>query len=340
MSKFDPSKIAKTEIHVHLEGSIEPETLLKLALKNRIELPVNNIESLREYFKFRDFPHFVDVYMLVCSCLRYSADFETITHEFGASMNRQGMKYAEVTFTPFMHVSNGLSFDDVMGGLSRGRARAAEDFGVKIAWVFDIPRHLPESSKATLDFAMAGKDDGVIAFGLGGDEANFPPQKFKAEFEQALAAGLHSVPHAGETAGPESVWDAITQLGAERIGHGVRSIEDPKLVDYLVENRIPLEINPTSNIRLGVYRNYQEHPLRTLFDAGVIVTINSDDPALFGTDLTREYKLLESEFGFTRQEIIDISINSVRVSFLPDVEKEELIQEISGVRDTQETKLS
>lgn len=330
MSKLDLNQIVKTEIHVHLEGSIEPETLQKLAIKNHVALPVDNIESLRQYFKFRDFAHFVDVYKLVCSCLCDPEDFETITYEFGSYMFRQRIKYAEVTFTPYLHVSKDLPFDILMDGLSHGRARAEEEFGVKIVWVFDIPRHFPESSWPTLEYALASKNRGVVAFGLGGDEANFPPELFVSAFEQAQEGGLHLVPHAGETRGPESIWSAIRKLGAERIGHGVRCIEDPVLVDYLVENRIPLEISPTSNIRLAVYNNYDEHPLRKLYDTGVLITINSDDPALFGTSLSQEYGILQSVFGFSNEEMLEVSLNSVHVSFLSEGEKEKLKKDIIG----------
>ena len=322
MESFYPAgKLKKVEIHVHLEGSIAPETLLRLAQKHRIDLPAQDIEGLRRYFQFRDFGHFIEVYRMVCGCLREPEDFETIAYEFGAFMARQSVLYAEATFTPYLHVKAGIDFDKMFASLSRGRERARRDFGVRLAWIFDIPRQYTAASWPTLEFALAGRDEGVVALGLGGDEANFPPELFVSVYERARARGLHVVAHAGETAGPQSIWSAIRKLGAERIGHGVRSIEDPELVRYLAELQIPIEVCPTSNLRLGVYPSYQAHPLLALYRAGVKVTINSDDPPLFNTDLGREYDLLGREFALSAEDITRIALNAVDACFLPDEEK-------------------
>ncbi len=319
----------KAELHVHLEGAILPATLLVLAKKNGMDLPATTENEVRRWFVYRDFPHFVEIYVAITRCLRDREDYERITYDFGAEMARQNIKYAEVTFSPSTHKWLGVSEDVYFAGLTRGRERAQADFGVEIAWVFDLVRASVESdAKAdyTVGVAIEGMRDGVVALGLGGMEEGFPPEPFAPWFERARAAGLHSTPHAGEIAGPASVWGAIRALGAERIGHGVRSSEDPALVAYLAEHGITAEVCPTSNIRLGVYPGLAEHPLRRLRDAGVSVTINSDDPPLFNTTLTDEVLLLHTAFGYDIEDIDAILLNGVRASFLPTDRKTALEQ--------------
>jgi aminodeoxyfutalosine deaminase len=320
----------KAELHVHLEGSILPATLLELARRNRVELPAQTVEGLREWFVFRDFAHFVEIYLAITTCLKTAEDYELITYEFGAEMARQNIRYAEVTFSPGTHARLGIPHDTYFGGLTRGRERARTELDVEIAWVFDIVRmfadqaDLAQRSDYATSVAIEGIADGVVALGLGGMEEGYPPEPFGPWFERARAAGLHSVPHAGETVGPESVWGAIRALGAERIGHGVRSIEDPELVRLLAERRIPLEVNPTSNLRLGVYADLSEHPLPRLRAAGVPLTIGSDDPPLFNTTLGDEIVLLSDAFGFDLDTIDELLLNGVRHSFLPPERKRSL----------------
>ncbi len=322
----------KAELHVHLEGSILPATLLTLAKRNDVTLPADTVAGLRDWFTFRDFPHFVDIYVAITRCLRNIEDYELIAYEFGAEMARQNVRYAEATFTPGTHHHLGVPFDVYFSGLTQGRERARSDFGVEIAWIFDIVRENQEPAhpEYTLSAAIAGRADGVVALGLGGYEAPHPAQRFATWFERARAAGLHSIPHAGETGGSERVWEAIRLLGAERIGHGVHAIEDPELVDYLREYRIPLEVCPTSNIRLGLYPDYSSHPFRRLHDAGVPVTINSDDPPLFNTTLNQEVALLAFPFGYSVEEIDEILLNGVRYSCLPADRKEKMLDEFKA----------
>ncbi|MEO8287536.1 MAG: adenosine deaminase [Chloroflexota bacterium] len=309
----------KAELHVHLEGSILPATLLTLARRNDVPLPVDTVEGLRKWFTFRDFPHFVDIYVAITRCLKTAQDYELIAYEFGAEMARQNVRYAEATFTPGTHHHLGVPFDVYFAGLTKGRERAQAEFGVQIRWIFDIVRESQDSAhpEYTLSAAIAGMQDGVVALGLGGSEAAYPPDRFAPWFERARAAGLHSIPHAGELGGPAGIWAAIRLLGAERIGHGVHAIEDPELVDYLREYRIPLEVCPTSNICLGIYPDYSAHPFRRLHDAGVPVIINSDDPPLFNTTLNKEAALLAAPFDFNVETIDDILLNGVRYSCLP-----------------------
>jgi aminodeoxyfutalosine deaminase len=326
--------VPKAELHVHLEGSIQPATLLELARRNRVPLPADTVDGLRAWFVYRDFLHFVEIYGAIATCLKRIEDFELIAYAFGAEMARQNVRYAEVTTTPIMHPHRGTPHDVYFEGLTRGRARARRDFGVEIAWIFDIVREDPntprgrEGADHTLAAAIDGMEDGVVALGLAGSEAGQPPEPFAPWFDRARAAGLHRVPHAGEHLGPESVRGAIDALGAERIGHGVRAIEDPTLVALLAERRIPLEVCPTSNIRLGVFPNLASHPLRRLHEAGVSLTINSDDPPLFNTSLNDEVVLLSDTFGLGIDAIDAILLNAVRSSFLPPERKSALESEI------------
>lgn len=332
--------IPKAELHVHLEGSILPTTLLTLAQRNGSEeLPSNTVEGLRDFFKFRDFDHFIQVYSTISRCLKTAADFELIAYEFGAEMARQNTRYAEVTFSCSFHHAQGVAEYEYMGGLTRGRQRAKEEFGVEMNWVFDIIRSVADPDRRekyadyTTSIAMENRSNGVIALGLGGGEAGYPPEWFASHFDRARAAGLHSAPHAGEISGPESVWNAIRLLNAERIGHGVRSIEDPTLVAYLSDQNVPIEINPTSNICLGVYPSLAEHPLRRLYEAGVPITVNSDDPPLFNTTLNQEVALLADPFGFDINTIDEIVLNGIRHSFLPTSRKHSMEQDFRREMD-------
>jgi adenosine deaminase len=318
-------RMPKAELHVHLEGSIRPATLLQLAKRNAFELPVQDIDSLQEFYRFRDFDHFIDVYVTITRCLQSADDYRLIAYEFGADCARQNIRYAEVTFSIFTNVKYArLPWQTILESINQGRAQAQAEFGVDWRWVFDIVRDDPGTQDQVVEIALAAQKDGVVALGLGGSETGFPPEIFVHSFERARAGGLHSVPHAGEIAGPESVWSALRLLHAERIGHGVRCIEDPDLMNYLREREITLELCPTSNVCLGVYPSYDAHPLRQLWDAGLSLTVNSDDPPLFNTDLNHEYTTLVEHFGFTADELEHISLNALQASFLSPTEKEQI----------------
>jgi aminodeoxyfutalosine deaminase len=317
--------LPKTELHVHLEGAIRPSTLLQLARNNGVELPAQDVQGLRDFYRFRDFDHFVEVYLTITGCLCCPDDYDLIAYEFGHDCARQNIRYAEVTFTIATNVKmTGLPWQTILEALNAGRAQARKEFGVDWRWVFDIARNFPETQEQTLDIALSARDQGLVALGLGGSEAEFPPELFVSTFERARQKGLPRVPHAGEMAGPQSMWTALRHLGADRLGHGVRCIEDPELVTYLREHQVPLEICPTSNIRLGIYPDYEAHPLRQLWDSGLFVTVNSDDPPLFDTDLNHEYQVLIDHFGFDADELETVSLNGIRASLLPDAEKARL----------------
>jgi aminodeoxyfutalosine deaminase len=324
----------KAELHVHLEGAIQPATLLELATRhNRWEkLPGRNEAALREWFRFTDFPHFIQIYTAISDLLRTPDDFALITVAFAGEMARQHIRYAEVTFSPYTHIhllDKGLTIQDLFAGLDQGRAIARQQYDVEIAWVFDIVRGFSFRSlnngiydmrpaEITLEYALAGRNHGVIGFGLGGNEVGAPPSPFAHAFDQARNAGLISVPHAGEMAGPDSVWGAIHALGAQRIGHGVRSIEDPLLLAYLRQSQIPLEINITSNICLHAYKRVAHHPFPHLDRMGILVTVNSDDPPLFNTDLTHEYTILVDEFGYSLADVARIARNAFVAAVMPE----------------------
>jgi adenosine deaminase len=323
--------VPKAELHLHLQGAIQPATLLELARRHRLALPAEDLDGLSRWFQFRDFAHFVEVYAVLRACLVEPADYELVTYELGVELARQHVRYAEVTFTPGPEVYQGPR-ETFFDGLTRGRSRVLQELGVELNWIFDIPRRtvtlhpdLPLADFIT-DVAIDGRHDGVIALGLAGTEAGYPPEPFEPWFDRARAAGLRSAPHAGETAGPESIWGALRALGAERIGHGVRAVEDPELVAYLVEHQVPLEVCPTSNLRLGVYRSFAEHPLRSLLEAGVMLTVNTDTPTVFGITLTDELARLKPEFGLAADAIHNIVLNGFRASFLPPDRRAELVR--------------
>jgi adenosine deaminase len=323
---MDPHEFArsipKVELHVHLEGAIRPATLLQLAERNGATLPANYVDGLRQFYRFRDFSHFLGVYVTITECLRAPEDYQLIAYEFGSDCASQNIRYAEVTFTMATNAQlTGLPWHIILERLNAGRKKARKDFGVDWRWVFDISRNHPDTQNEVLDIAIEARDLGVAALGLGGPEAEFPPELFIDTFSRARDLGFPRVPHAGEMLGPESVWTALRELHADRLGHGVRSVEDPELVEHLIEYQVPLELCPTSNIRLGVFPGYASHPLRQLWDSGVYVTVNSDDPPLFGADLNHEYEVLVEDFGFDADDLEHISLNAVRASLLPAAEK-------------------
>ncbi len=318
----------KAELHVHLEGSTQPATLLDLAHRNHIALPAQDVAGLQALYQFSNFAHFIEIYMLILSCLRTPDDWTLIVRSLGAEMDRQNIRYAEVTWTPSTSVRPDLPFADLLAAVEAGREQARREWGVEMRWLPDAARDLgAESALQTAEYAIAGREHGVLALGLGGSEHLYPPELFAAAFARARAAGLYSYPHAGELAGPQSVWNALQVLHADRIGHGVRAIEDPALVSHLREQAITLDICPTSNIRLHVYPHYAAHPLRRLYDAGVPVTINADDPPLFNTNLTQEYRIAAHAFGFSADELCALSLQAVRASFLPEGDKARLARE-------------
>ena len=320
--------LPKAEIHVHHVGSASPRIVSELAARHPGTVPTD-LDALRDFYTFRDFGHFIEVYLAVVDLLREPEDIRLLTYEVAVELAAQNVRYAELTLTPWTSVQAGVPIEAYVEAVEDARVAAERDHGVRLRWIYDIPGEsgLP-SAEDTLGYALDHAPDTLIGFGLGGPEMGVDRPQFKDVFAQARAAGLHSVPHAGETTGPQTVWDALHVLGAERIGHGTSSVQDPALVDYLVEHQIPLEVCPTSNIATRAVDVLENHPLRQMYDAGVNVTINSDDPPMFGTTLNREYEIAADLLGLDERGIAELAKKAVAATFLPDADKAALSREI------------
>jgi len=309
----------KVELHVHLEGAIRPETLLQLARRNHVALPADNLADLKAWYIFRDFPHFAEVYQTLSKCIRTPEDIEFITREFLIGQAEQNIRHSEATFTALTHYRNcGITFDEQIAAINRAREWGERELNTSLLMIFDIPREFapPEEALQLAQWLSSHRPQGVAALGLGGYEVDFPVEKYRAAFEWAQQAGYTTVLHAGETAGPASIWSAL-QLGRSvRIGHGVRCLEDPHLVQHLRERQIPLEVCPTSNVCLRVVKDLASHPLPQLLAENLYVTINSDDPPMFNTTLTDEFILVTQQFGFTREDLEHFVLNALRASLL------------------------
>ena len=308
-----------------------------------IRSPPHLPEGLQDWFTFTDFPHFVEVILAVQNLIRTKEDFALVAYENGAAMHAQNIRYRELTVSPFNHTTvldKGLAIDDILAGLEEGQQQAKADFGVEMRWVFDIARNFcfsaPNSgydhhpAEETLKYAIAGQEVGVVALGLGGAEVGCPPEPFAATFAKAKEAGLYSVPHAGETVGPASIWGAINELQADRLGHGVRAIEDPELLVLLKERQIPLEVSLSSNRCLHVYDEIAGHPFPHLDRMGLIVTVNTDDPPLFNTTLCEEYGLLADCFGYRNAGISRIARQAFEYSLAEPELKTKLLAEFDA----------
>jgi aminodeoxyfutalosine deaminase len=324
--------LPKAELHVHHVGSASPRIVAELAARHEGRSPVPaDPAALADYFAFRDFAHFIDVYLTVVDLIRDDEDVRTLTYEVARELARQQVRYAELTITPYSSVKRGIPAKAFCEAIEDARRGAARDFGIELCWCFDIPGEagLP-AAEETLRIALGERPDGLISFGLGGPEIGVPRPQFKPFFDQARAAGLHSAPHAGETTGPETIWSAIRDLGAERIGHGISAVGDPQLVAYLADNRIPLEISPTSNVRTRAVASIEEHPLAALVGAGVPVSVNSDDPPMFGTTIEEEYAVAARLLGLDEAGVAGLARGAVEQSFLAPAGKEALLAEIDA----------
>jgi aminodeoxyfutalosine deaminase len=324
--------LPKAELHVHHVGSAAPRVVAELAARHAGSTPVPaDTDALADYFTFTDFGHFIEVYLTVVDLIRTAEDVRTLTYEVARDLAAQQVRYAELTVTPYSSIVRGIDAAAFCEAIEDARDRAARDFGVRLGWCFDIPGEAGlAAAEVTLAVALQQRPSGLVSFGLGGPEIGVERAQFQPYFDQARAAGLHSVPHAGESTGAQTVWDSITYLGAERIGHGIRSIDDPALVAYLVQHQIPLEVCPTSNVATRSVPSLARHPLPALVEAGVVVTINSDDPPMFSTTLNNEYAIAAALLGLDRAGLAELARAAVRASFAPSVSKAELLAEIDG----------
>jgi len=324
--------LPKAELHVHHVGSASPRIVAELAARHEGDTPVPaDPAALADYFAFRDFAHFIEVYLSVVDLIRDDEDVRTLTYEVARELARQQVRYAELTVTPYSSVKRGIAAKAFCEAIEDARRGARRDFGIELRWCFDIPGEagLP-AAEETLRIALEERPDGLISFGLGGPEVGVPRPQFKPYFDKARAAGLRSVPHAGETTGPETIWSALRDLGAERIGHGISAAGDPELMAYLADNQVPLEVCPTSNVRTRAVPSLDEHPLPALVAAGVPVTINSDDPPMFGTTLEEEYAVAARLLGLDQAGVAELARAAVRASFLPAGGRSALLAEIDG----------
>lgn len=322
--------LPKAELHVHHVGSASPRIVAELAARHAgtTQVPADP-DSLAEFFQFTDFDHFIEIYLSVVDLIRTPEDIRMLTYEVARDLAAQNVRYAELTLTPYTSIVRGVAAEAYCEVVEDARRAAERELGITLRWCFDIPGEsgVP-AADVTLDAALRLQPDGLVSFGLGGPEVGVPRAQFQPHFDQARAAGLHSVPHAGESTGPETIWDAVRLLGAERIGHGVSAAQDPALMAHLAEHGIALEVCPTSNVRTRSVPSLADHPLPTFVEAGVPVTINSDDPPMFATTLGREYEVAADLLGLDEAGIADLARAAVHHSFADDAVKASVLAEI------------
>ena len=313
------SKLPKVELHVHLEGAIPHSALFDLIQKYGGDPSVPDVTSLAKRFEYKNFAQFIETWSWKNQFLREYEDFSHIAELTARDMAAQNIRYAEMSFSPSLFICHGLEVQELTDAIRIGLSRVSE---IEISLIADLVRDYgPESEMTTLEKLNEVKGEGVIGIGIGGSEHEFPLKPFKSLYEEARRMGFHVNAHAGEAAGPESIWDAIRHLHVDRIGHGTRAHEDPELLDYLREHRIPLELCPVSNVCTGAVSSIAEHPIREYFERGLIISVNTDDPMMFDTTLEKEYALLVQECGFTRQEIYRLILLGIESSWLSEDRK-------------------
>jgi aminodeoxyfutalosine deaminase len=323
--------LSKAELHLHLEGSVDPPTLAELSRRHSTPLPLDNNnygfsaesgreltgDDVRHLYEYRDFIGFLMAFKAVTERLRTPEDYELITYRLMQKLAAENVVHAEVYVSVGVILWRGFDFDPIFEGLERGRQRGERDFGTSLLWIFDAVRHFGAgAAERVVDKAIQFHARNVVGIGIGGDERRGPAEWFRQCFARAKRHGLHLTAHAGESAGPESIRAAL-QIGAERIGHGLTAIQDPALVAELAARQVPVEICLTSNLRTGCCSALASHPLKTYLDAGLLVTLNTDDPAMFDTSLAREYQLAQNTFGLTDGQVGALAENSLRASFAP-----------------------
>lgn len=324
-------RLPKAELHIHIEGSLEPELMFALAKRNNVRLPYPSVEALRAAYAFTNLQDFLDLYYQGMSLLLTEADFYDLAMAYFRKVAGQNVRYVEFFFDPQGHTARGIAFETVVGGLTRARADAEIEFGITSRMIMCILRHLDEADALrTLDQALAHKDK-IIGIGLDSSEVGHPPSKFKTVFRRAREAGLLLVAHAGEEGPPEYVWEAIDVLGIDRIDHGNRSLEDPALVRRLAKDRMALTVCPLSNLRLCGVKRMEDHPLRRMMEAGLFVTLNSDDPAYFGGYMNENFASVGSALGLSAADLRQIARNGFAASFMPEAEKAAALAEFDRV---------
>lgn len=310
--------LPKAELHLHLEGSIDAPTLLELRQRHGKD---GSLEELAPLYQYSDFAAFLQAFKTITEDLQGPDDYELITYRLMEKLKAENVLHAEVYVSVGVCLWRKQDFDAILAGLERGRQRGQRDFGISLLWIFDAIRQFgADKAQVVAELAVKYKSTNVIGFGIGGDEQKAPPELFRDVYAYAAEHGLRLTVHAGEAAGPDSIWGALN-LRAERIGHGLSAAQDPELVEELSTRQVPVEICLTSNLRTGCCPSLADHPVRHYFDAGVMVTLNTDDPAMFSTSLNHEYQLAQDAFGFTDEHLRELARNSFEASFLPAEEK-------------------
>jgi adenosine deaminase len=325
------TQLPKCELHIHVEGSLEPELMFALARRNGIRLPYASVEAVRQAYRFRNLQDFLDIYYQGMSVLIKEQDFYDLAWTYLERARADNVRHVEMFFDPQGHTSRGIPFATVIEGLSRAIADAGRTLGIKASLIMCFLRHLDEAdAERTLDSALPFKDS-IVGVGLDSSERGNPPGKFKHVFRRAREAGFFLTAHAGEEGPPSYVWEALDALGVARIDHGVRSIEDEPLVDRLARERIPLTVCPLSNVRLRVVDDLAHHPLRRMMDKGLMVTVNSDDPAYFGGYVKENYRASAQALGLRRDEVAALVRNGINASLMAEPDKATLLAEVVRV---------
>ena len=320
--------IPKAELHMHLEGSLEPELMFEMARRNGVTLPYGSVEAVRQAYVFGNLQSFLDIYYAGCRVLLCEQDFYDLTWAYLARVAGQGVRHAEVFLDPQTHIDRGLPFETVITGIRRALVDGQQRLGVSTKLILCFLRHLSaEAAMETLRQALPYKE-WIVAVGLDSSEMGYPPELFRAVFDRARDEGLLTVAHAGEEGPPEYIWQALDLLKVSRIDHGVRCIEDPKLVKRLADEQVPLTVCPLSNVKLGVFRSLAEHNLKKLLDLGLCVTVNSDDPAYLGGYIAENFQATQAELHLSRDDIHRLVRNSFQASFLSPGEKRGFIGEL------------
>ena len=321
-------KLPKAELHLHIEGTLEPEMMFELARKNNIDLPYESVAEIKEAYDFDDLQSFLDLYYQGSQVLQKERDFYDLTWAYLQKAASQNVRHAEIFFDPQSHTSRGIAFETAYQGIYQALQDGEAKLGISSQLILSFLRdRSAEEAFATLEQALPYKDT-IPAVGLDSAEQGNPPSKFKEVFEKARAEGFLTVAHAGEEGPPEYIWEAINLLKVSRIDHGVRSMEDPELLDYLIDKQIPLTVCPLSNVELKVFDSMSKHNLKKLLDMGICATVNSDDPSYFGGYVSENYQAARDALDLTDKELYQLAKNSFQASFLPSEAKQKLITEL------------
>jgi adenosine deaminase len=320
--------LPKAELHLHIEGTLEPEMMFALSKRNDVPVPYLSVDAVRRAYVFQGLQTFLDIYYAGCNVLLTEQDFYDLTWAYLQRAALQNVRHAEIFFDPQTHTGRGVAFDTVVNGIHRALQDGQQRFGLSSRLILCFLRHLTaDDAMATLQQAVPFKDR-IAAVGLDSSEVGHPPEKFKAVFDRARQEGWMTVAHAGEEGPPEYVWQALDLLHVERVDHGIRSLEDKKLVERLVDEQVPLTVCPLSNLKLQLFRSLEQHNLKAMLDQGVCATVNSDDPAYFGGYVEDNFSAVESALKLSREDVVQLAKNSFRASFLPVDDKQRYLAEI------------